>query len=885
MSSLPTGTVSLLFSDIEGSTRLLNRLGPAYAEVLAAHRALLRAAWGERGGIELGTEGDSFYVAFGTAPDALAAAIQAQVALAAESWPGRERIRVRIGIHTGNPAIVNDAYVGMDVHRAARIAASAHGGQIVLSAATAELAAATLPDGVSLVDLGTHNLKDLPRPERLLQVATPQLQLRFPPLRTLGNSSSLPASPTPIVGRDRELDDLVATLSRPTYRIVTLTGAGGAGKTRLALEVARRLAPEYADGCYFVALASATTRDEMQAAILDALRAEPPDRSDEAAFRAFANRRALVVLDNLEQLADAASVVADLIRDAPGLSLVATSRHPLHLPGELEYAVEPLPLPAGEGLAAATDSDAVRLFVLHARRVRSDFVLDHANVRAVVEVCRRLDGLPLALELVAARSRVLAPAALLRRMDTVLDMAVALGDVTDRQRSLRTTIGWSYDLLRPPHQSVFCRLGVFAGGADLDAVSAVAMPDSDLAGSDCLDLVADLVDASLLTVGETTDGEPRVSMLEAIRAFAVDRLAAAGELDVARGRHARYYLAAAMARGPRFGSDQYRRSRLWFEAEDSNFREALNWCLPERDDDATDDRTRLGLALCAALGHHWTVTGTVADSVGWLQRAIERADDRDDPDLARCLHLIAVMLKQDRSGDFSRAREYAEHALAMRRRLDDPVGSAAALDTLGAIELFDRNRAKARELINETISVGANAGSEEHVVIGLANLAILEDVEGNHDRALTLHTRVLEHASRAGEETFALMARHNIAGCHYLLGESQLAWQELRKSVEQELRLEPDAGLISVAETMAVVLADLGRFATAAVLLGVADETRERLQLNVLPIMEGTLRDTATEIQAELSQLEWNVAHRYGRSLDIAAALTAAADETLRSPS
>ena len=476
---LPSGTVALLFSDVEGSTALLGRLGAAYAEALDGQRSVLRSAWVAHGGTELGTEGDSFFVAFPTAAGAVAAAVAAQRGMADFAWPARERVRVRIGIHTGSPIVHDGGYVGMDVHRAARIAGSAHGGQVVISASTAELAAGSLPAGVWLRDLGSHRLKDIPQPEHLFQVQVDGLVSEFAPLKTLGAARSLPVPATTLVGRDGELAELAALLSSPGVRLVTLTGPGGTGKTRLAIGLANASVEAFPDGVYFVALATVTTAEVMWTTIAETMDVPPEGRAPPGLFAHIAHRHALLVLDNLEQLDQADTVVDQLLTHAPDLVVIATSRRPLHLPGEHEHAVPPLELPDQGGVDAAAGSGAVQLFVQQASRVKSSFTLTPDNAADITAICRRLDGLPLAVELAAARTKLLSPKALLARLDQALDIAATSTHTPSRQRTMRDTITWSYHLLTPTQQTLFRQLGIFTGGADLNAITTTHQPDTD----------------------------------------------------------------------------------------------------------------------------------------------------------------------------------------------------------------------------------------------------------------------------------------------------------------------------------------------------------------------------------------------------------------------
>ncbi|MGZ4536753.1 MAG: ATP-binding protein, partial [Nocardioidaceae bacterium] len=542
MGALPEGTVSLLFSDMEGSTRLLRRLGPKYPAALDEQRRILRAAWAAHGGIELGTEGDSFYVVFSRAPDAVEAAVDAQRGLASASWPHSEEVRVRMGIHTGSPLRHHDDYVGMDVHRAARIAAAAQGGQVLVSDATAALLHLS---GIELRDLGRHALKDLAQPEHLFQVLADGLESRFPPIRSLGSTSNLPRPATALVGREELLSRLEDVLTGPGARLVTLTGPGGSGKTRLAIAVAEAAAARYTDGVYFVALETVTTADGMWAALAAALDLPPEGRVPPALYDRIATWSALLVLDNLEQLEDADLVVTDLLRVAPAMRLVATSRHPLHVTGERELPVPPLDLPArhpssGVDLDATRRSGAVAMFVAQVQLVRPEFHVDDSNVAAVLSICERLDGLPLALELAAARARLLPPAALLARLDTALDFSSRDRTRATRQRTLRETLRWSYDLLGEDERRLFRVLGVFSGGAGIDAIQAVAA-GSGADADRVLDDLESLVEASLVTVTEDPEGEPRVTVLNTILAFAAGELAQADESAQVEAIAARYF--------------------------------------------------------------------------------------------------------------------------------------------------------------------------------------------------------------------------------------------------------------------------------------------------------------------------------------------------------
>ncbi len=488
--NLPSGTVTFLFTDVEGSTRLLHALGAeGYANALAAHRRILREAFTRHGGIEVDTQGDAFFVAFPTAPGALAAADEARTALM--TGP----IRLRMGLHTGTPHLTDEGYVGADVHRAARIAAAGHGGQILVSAATAQLV-----DAGPLRDLGDHRLKDLTAPERIHQLGDEE----HPPLKTL-HQTNLPIPATPFLGREAELAEIASLLGRDDVRLATLTGPGGTGKTRLALQAAASAADAFPGGVWWVPLAA--LRDP--ALVLPSAATALGASGDLAEH--IGDRRLLLLFDNFEHLVRAADGLAPLLAKCPNLSLLVTSREPLHLAGEHEYAVDPL-----------TRTDAVELFLTRAVAAKRDFA---ANGE-VAAICERLDHLPLAIELAAARVKVLSPKALLERLEQRLPLlGGGTRDAPERQRTLRATIEWSHELLSPDEQRLFARLAIFRGGCTLEAAEAVAGAD--------LDTLQSLVDKSLLRVRDNG----RFWMLETIREYATERLEASGEPDEIRRRH------------------------------------------------------------------------------------------------------------------------------------------------------------------------------------------------------------------------------------------------------------------------------------------------------------------------------------------------------------
>ncbi|MDP9241208.1 MAG: tetratricopeptide repeat protein [Actinomycetota bacterium] len=821
MDPLPTGTVTMLFSDIEGSTALLSRLGDRYGEALSAQRGIIRAAIAAFGGHEMGTEGDSFFVVFEAALDAVRTAVTAQQALGSHSWPNGAAVRVRMGLHTGEPVRHEEGYVGMDLNRAARIAATGHGGQIVISDATRQLVAFALPADHSLVDLGSHRLKDIDTPQRIFQVLAPGLARTFPPLKSLGAQTSLPVAATPLVGREQELLELREGLRQPGIRLITLTGPGGVGKTRLALALAGSLDRDYPSGVFFVPLASVTNADVMWKVIAHSIDADADRDAAAAVEDNLAGRQALLVLDNLEQLYDAAEVIAALLAAAPDVTVIGTSRRPIHLQGEFEYAVPPLGFPDSADLDAIAGSAAVVLFAQQAALVRRGFTVTPGNAADIAAICRRLDGLPLAIEIAAGRSKLLPPKALLARLGDSLDLAATDLDRPSRQQTLRATIAWSYDLLDPELEQVFCRLGVFRGGCDLDAVAAVACPP----GLDPLQAVSDLLDASLVTVGEMADSEPRVGMLETIREFAVDRLVKSGGDDEAGRRHAEYYAdfaeqANAQLRGPL--------QLTWLdrlEIEHDNLRAALAWSLadPSGPDEA-GPRVRLGLRLVNALSWFWYGHSHAADGARWLELAIERASGEEGPQLARAVHGFGVLLLHQ--GETNRGCAALQQNIAVWRQLGDRVGLAKGLNSLGVGHRTQGRLDLARAELGESIELAREEGDPSRLSTALTNLAIVELDSGQPEPAMVLLHEAIELDRKLGDAWAVAVGQGNLAAALVWSGDAPAA-HRLLASIADDVVGHGDLELTaSTLEIVAIAVAELGADERAARLAGAAERIR-----------------------------------------------------------
>jgi predicted ATPase/class 3 adenylate cyclase len=675
MAELPSGTVTFLFSDVEGSTRLLARLRGRYAEVLAEHQRLLRAAFDEHDGREVHTEGDAFFVAFARASDAIAAAVSAQRSLASQRWPEGVEVRVRIGVHTGEAAVRLDDYVGLDVHRAARICAAGHGGQVLISSSTRELVADELPPDVALRDLGEHRLKDLDRPEHLFQLVVGDLPADFPPLASLspgsGGANRLPPSPNRTIGRADDVRAIADRLRVDGVRLLTLTGPGGVGKTRLGLEAARAVKADFAGGAYFVSLAALQRPEDVPAAVVKtfAIVVLSGESANQAAERFLAAKHLLLVVDNFEHVLAAAPFIGRLLDACPALTVLATSREPLSLHAEERYPVSPLALPAQttpENADALAEVDAVALFCARARAHDPDFDLDDANAPAVAEICRRVDGLPLAIELAAARCGLLSPDEIAERLHDALG---ALGsgtrDAPARQQTLRATIDWSHELLSDAEKQCFARFAVFGGGASVQATETITH-----AG---LDTLNGLVAKSLLILRQDAHTPSRLGMLETVRAYSTERFASTADEQAVRERHYLHYLALAQ----RHGTER----ALWgaggkehlarLDAEIDNLHTALGWAIGQAN-------AELALALVAALGCYWVMRSRYADAVDWVDQALNLpgADAYPAPRV-HALRTKSTCLWQ--MGRVAEQPAIVAEVEAIARRLGDPVILSQAL--------------------------------------------------------------------------------------------------------------------------------------------------------------------------------------------------------------
>jgi predicted ATPase/class 3 adenylate cyclase len=922
MTAFPSGTVTFLFTDLEDGERLWEEHAEATRSALARLAEAVRRAVEVHGGAVFKTTAGACYAAFASAPAALEAALAAQRGVRAETWPEGIPVQIRAALHTGLAQERDGDYFGPPLNRVARLMAAAHGGQTLVSLATYELVRDALPAGVELRDLGDHRLKDLARPEHVYQLSAPDLASRFGPLRTLDQvRTNLPVQPTGFVGRERDLGAVCRLLREDGVRLLTLTGAGGTGKTRLALQVAADLSDGYEDGVYLVELALITEREGLAPAIAQALELRREEAQTIGGLvHTLAERHVLLVLDNFEQLTDAAEEVAELVAGCPRLTVVVTSREVLHLAAEHTYPVPPLAVPDPRhlpGREALSQYDAVALFIQRARAARADFVVTDENALAIAEICVRLDGLPLAIELAAARVRLLPPQALLARLENRLTVLTGgARDLPARQQTLRNAIEWSYDMLSAGERRLFGRLAVFVGGCTLEAAEAVCNAEGDLE-IEVFDGVASLADKSLVRQREGADGEPRFLMLQTIREFAGERLQASGEADELRCKHALWCLsvvevdASWLAYGGPGGDELSRR----VEVEHDNIDAALSWCL-ERDE------IELGAKLTWFASCAWRDALRLAERNRWitafmkpdrmtspllrahaLLRLSEIEKDpqvrrrfgrealalyREAEDDAELMNALQTVAGESLYGDVYGRRDDApveplvEEALGLARRLDARSVEAALLRMRAEMAQRRGEDARVDELLHESLAIERAAGYRTGVAYTLHALAWHARLLGDLEEARTLGREALDVYAEVGERRTRqelLLSLVMLALLRRDVDEArELILEGLREHInllgmEDEARLYTAVWLIVSARSLIV----LGRSAAAATLWGSVEGTLIVEQEEVEDIAR--LRDDLVRVRGELGPETYESAVAAGKAMSLSAAARFALSE------
>jgi predicted ATPase/class 3 adenylate cyclase len=820
----PSGTLAFLFSDIEGSTRLEQSLGTSrYTPLLQRHRELLRAAFTGHAGTEEGTEGDSFFVVFPSAGDAIAAAVDGQRSLGAESWPVDGQIRVRMGLHAGVASRAGGSLVGLDINRAARIAAAANGGQVVVSDAIRSLTGAGLPDGVSLLSLGSHRLKDLGEPQPLLQVVADGLVAEFPPLRSIdARPNNLPTQLTSFVGREAELAEAGALLA--ANRLVTMTGPGGTGKTRLSLQVAANAAEDFPDGIFFVALETVREPILVPSRLAAAVGISEPARrtASEVLEEWLAGKQVLFVLDNFEQVIDAGPIVADLLRAAPGLKVLATSRAPLHVSGEQEYPVPGLPTPpdprqmtalARAQLPAAvrnfdpatlTTYEAVRLFIARAGAVRPGFAVTNENAPAVAAICSRLHGMPLAIELAAARVKLLSPDAILARLEHQLNvLAAGSRDLPERQQTLRGAIAWSYDILDEDLRLLLDRLSVFEGDIEIEAAEAVCGPASEL-GQDVVDGLLSLANQSLIRTIEDP-AEPRFEMLETIREFATEMLDGRGQRTELERRHGAWFAGFAERGAAKLAGDDQRAWLERFEHAHDNIRVALDRAAAREDAEVAID-------LAFQTWRFWQKRGHLYEARRRLDAMAAAEWSKHDPVLrARLLealggvtwwqgdirpmkaaYLEAVEIWRARSDQAQLANALYNYSFAFTVPEEPVAGPTGTIDSTG------EGIAALREALEIYRAIGDERG-EANVLWGMGNMRYFAgDIDpGSADLRLAL-----DKFRRVGDRTMEGYTLHMLGGAYIRMGRLTEARRDLTEAIRHFYVASDTAGVTLILDDL-----------------------------------------------------------------------------------
>jgi predicted ATPase/class 3 adenylate cyclase len=902
-------TVTLLFVDLEGSTRLLAELGDAYASLLRDYRGLMVEAAAAEQGTLMDRTGDGLFLRFPAARGALLAALAAQRAMRDHAWPEGAQPQARMGIHTGEPLTTDESLIGMDVHRAARICAAGHGGQILLSLTAHDLLGGEVPPDVLLRDLGEHRLKDLPRPERLFQASAADLPGDFPPLRSLDNwPNNLPRQLSRFVGRTDELAEAAQRLA--TTPLLMLTGPGGVGKTRLALEVASQAGDQFPDGAWLVELASLGDGSLVMETVASTLhvKEQPGVPLQTTLTNHLESRRLLLVFDNCEHVLDAAAEVIDeLLHASGGLRVLATSREALGIAGESLYPVPSMDVPdeatspTPEQLEA---SDGVSLFVERARAVQPAFALNEQNAASVVQICRRLDGIPLAIELAAARVKALRPEQIAERLDDRFRLLTGGSRMAmPRHRTLKAALDWSFDLLSDGERTLFMRLSVFAGGFGLEAAEAVCAGGT-VERPDVLDLLTHVIDRSLVAVDDSSS-EARYRLLDTLRQYAQERLLEDEEAVAVRNRHRDHMVAIVERTAPAlFGGPQASGALDVLAREHENIRTALQWS----DEDPAGAAAELRLS--AALWRYWEIGGHLEEGRAWLARALTRTDGEVSDLRATALTGLGSLAAQQ--GDFAAAEAALEEVLTIHRRLDNPAGIAYACSNLANVAAERGDFSRARQLYEEAVVITREADDARAAAFALLNLADVAARQGDTQGAIQLSddsiatfraegdlmgvalavgrgamfsvlSGDLDGARSRHEEALGIFGQfgdsRGVARTLMFLGDiaavaGDLAESErlYRASLDERLRLGDRGGLATAADRLARIAAAT-QPERAARLIGFADAQREAIRISLPPADAAERDQLLAGLESRLGSGPLATLRGNGRRLSIEAAL------------
>ena len=914
-----SGTVTFLLTDVAGSTALWESDPASARAAIAAHDAIIEHAVSDWSGTVLKArgEGDSHFALFAQAQSATAAALRIAIALTSHTWPTAQPLRVRMALHTGTADMRAGDYYGPEVNRCARLRAVGHPGQVLLSNATAALVRSALPDGCGLVDLGWHHLRDVAGTEQVFQLSHPSLGTDFPPLATAERHDNLPTALTTFIGRREETADVERLVS--TNRLVTLLGSGGVGKSRLALQVAAELIPDFSDGVFVVELGPLSDPELVPRQILSAvgIPEEPGRDHADTLVASLAGRHLLMVLDGCEHLLSACARLAEaLLVSCPKVRILATSREPIRISGETAWRVPSLAVPDAGALELGVDLekfDAIRLFVDRALQSKPDFAVTASNAPAIVEVCERLGGIPLALELAATRVKMLSCEQIAARLNDQFRLLTGgARNALPRHQTLRAAVDWSYDLLSPAERALFRRLSVFAGGFTLEAAEAVCWGDQ--CGQDeILDLLEGLVDKSLVATEERSD-RVRCRMLETLRQYAGERLAEAGGKDTVSDQLLRWSLEEARRAEPELKGPEQGSFLDLLEDEHDNLRAALAWAL---EGGATGD----GLQLAVTLSRFWLVRGYLSEGRRWLELLLAAAPDADPSDRAKAL--IAASTLAWHQGDYAGVGPLAERALKIARDLGDKVGEAEALCRLGELRtmtgdhiaawsLFEQSRAAwgesgakrgviqslnvplhdlgtlaceqgdydvAERLFAEALDIANEHGNTVDIVHHLSGLGHVAAARGDHDAAQSLYQESLAMARRLGYKRMVTFNLQYMAALAWAQGDLPRAAAFYRDALAYFGPAGDDLGIVRCIEGLSKVASRQDAYLRAARLSAVAERLRETMRS---PLPASELHDYQAAVnsaRAALGDDDFEAARADGRRITLKDGVQAALAE------